>query len=40
MPSMRIAMKDLQLSRMHVVHAGKDRFPLADGLTAIAAQRL
>lgn len=39
-PSMRIAMKDLQLSRMHVVHAGKDTFPLADDITAIAARRL
>ena len=37
---MRIAMKDLQLSRMHVVHAGTDTFPLADGLTAIATRRL
>lgn len=33
-------MKDLKLSRMHVLHAGKETFPLADGIRAIAARRL
>ena len=39
-PSMRIAMQDLKLTRLHVVHSGKDTFPLGDGITAVAARRI
>jgi hypothetical protein len=38
--NMRIALQDLKLDRLHVVHAGKDSFPMGDRLTAIAAIRL
>jgi predicted AAA+ superfamily ATPase len=39
-PSMRIAMRDLSLDRLVVVHAGDDSFPLGDGIEAVAARRL
>jgi hypothetical protein len=39
-PSMRIAMQDLKLDHLWVVHAGKDTFPLGERMTAIAAARL
>lgn len=39
-PSMRIAMHDLRLDRLYVVHAGKDSFPMGDRMTAVAARRL
>lgn len=39
-PSMRSAMRDLELDRLDVVHAGRHTFPLADGVTAVAARRL
>lgn len=35
-PSMRIAMEDLGLDRLDVIHAGNDTFPLADGVRAVA----
>ena len=38
--SMRVAMKDLKLDRLVVVHAGNDSFPLGDGIRAVAAKRL
>lgn len=39
-PSMRSALESLQLSRLDVIHAGSETFPLARGMRAIAAQRL
>jgi predicted AAA+ superfamily ATPase len=39
-PSMRLAMSDLRLTRLDVVHAGSETFPLAKGVTAVAANRL
>jgi predicted AAA+ superfamily ATPase len=39
-PSMRIAMRDLRLDRLYVVHAGKETFPMGDRVTAVAARRL
>ena len=38
--SMRIAIQDLRLDRLFVVHAGQDSFPLGDGIQAIAARSL
>lgn len=38
--SMRIALADLALDRLFVVHAGPRSFPLADRLEAIALERL
>jgi hypothetical protein len=39
-PSMRSALKDLKLERLDVVHAGKDTFPLATNVRAVAIERL
>jgi len=39
-PSMRHAMADLKLSRLDVVHAGEQSFPLAKGVRAVAFSRL
>jgi predicted AAA+ superfamily ATPase len=39
-PSMRIALHDLKLSRLYVVHAGEETFPLQKRITAVAARRL
>ena len=39
-PSMREAMADLHLTRLDVVHAGSETFPLAKGVRAVAAGRL
>ena len=38
--SMRSALEDLKLARLDVVHAGKDTFPLAKRVRAVAADRL
>jgi predicted AAA+ superfamily ATPase len=38
--SMHSAMEDLKLTRLNVVHAGEDTFPLARGVRAVAAGRL
>jgi len=38
-PSMRIALEDLRLERIDVVHAGRDTFPLAEGIRAVSASR-
>ena len=38
--SMHSALKDLRLTRLDVVHAGKDTFPLATTVRAVAASRL
>lgn len=39
-PSMRSAFRDLKLSRLDVVHAGRETFPLAPRLRAVALTRL
>lgn len=38
--SMRVAMDDLELDALDVIHAGKHTFPLAPGIRAVAAARL
>ncbi len=38
--SMAIALEDLRLDRLDVVHAGSDTFPLADKIRAVAIDRL
>jgi len=38
--SMRSAMSDLDLSRLDVIHAGSDTFPLAAGVRAVSLGRL
>ena len=38
--SMHVALEDLSLSSLDVIHAGKDTFPLAPKVRAIAARRL
>ena len=39
-PSMRIALHDLKLARLDVVHAGSHTFPLAPKIRAVALSRL
>jgi predicted AAA+ superfamily ATPase len=39
-PSMRSALEDLELTRLDVVHAGSESFPLAPRVRALAAERL
>jgi len=39
-PSMRSALESLQLTRLDVIHAGSETFPLARDVRAVAAQRL
>jgi predicted AAA+ superfamily ATPase len=39
-PSMRVALADLRLDELTVVHAGKESWPMADGVRAVAAHRL
>ena len=39
-PSMRIAMADLELDQLTVIHAGKECWPMADKMRAVAATRL
>jgi uncharacterized protein len=39
-PSMRIAMRDLKLDSLDVIHAGNDAFPLAKGIRAVGLTRL
>lgn len=39
-PSMRIALEDLKLDSLEVVHAGKDAFPLARNVRAVPLARL
>ena len=38
--SMRIAVEDLGLSTLDVVHAEFDTYPLSDGIRAVAVSRL
>jgi len=39
-PSIRSALADLALTRLDVIHAGSETFPLAGSVRAVAAQRL
>lgn len=39
-PSMRIALEDLELERIDVLHAGTETFPLADRIRAVSAYRI
>ena len=39
-PSMRTALKDLELSRIDVIHAGPESYPLAASVHAVSASRL
>jgi uncharacterized protein len=39
-PSMRIAMEDLKLDRIEVIHAGQDTFPLATNVRAVAFREM
>jgi predicted AAA+ superfamily ATPase len=39
-PSIRSALADLSLTRLDVVHAGRETFPLAGSVRAVAARRL
>jgi len=39
-PSMRIALRDLRLDELVVVHAGRDTFPMAPGIRAVPLTRL
>jgi predicted AAA+ superfamily ATPase len=39
-PSMRSALKDLQLKRLDVIHAGSETFPLGRNIRALSAERL
>jgi len=39
-PSMRIALRDLKLSRIDVIHAGAETFPLAPRIRAVALSRV
>lgn len=38
--SMHSAVRDLSLERLDVVHAGRDTFPMAEGIRAVALARL
>jgi hypothetical protein len=37
---MRIALADLRLDRLDVIHAGAETFPLAERVRAVALSRL
>jgi hypothetical protein len=39
-PSMRSAMQDLRLTRLDVIHAGQETFPLADQIRAVSMTRM
>lgn len=39
-PSMRHALADLKLTRLYVIHAGEQSFPMAEKIDAIAFERL
>jgi predicted AAA+ superfamily ATPase len=38
--SMRIAIEDLKLQRLDVIHVGRDTYPLSDGIRAVALSRV
>ena len=37
---MRIAMEDLKLERLEVIHAGKNAFPLSERIEAVPLERI
>ena len=37
---MRNAAEDLELDRLDVIHAGRETFPLGEGIRAVAARRI
>jgi hypothetical protein len=39
-PSLRTALADLRLSRLDVIHAGDETFPLAPRIRAVAIRRI
>ena len=39
-PSMAIAMKDLKLDRLEIIHAGKKSFPVAEHIQAVPLERI
>jgi hypothetical protein len=39
-PSMRIALEDLHLDRIDVLHAGRDTYPLGDRIRAVSTYRI
>jgi predicted AAA+ superfamily ATPase len=39
-PSMRIALEDLRLDRLDVIHAGSETFPLSDRVRAVSVHRV
>ncbi len=39
-PSMRIALNDLRLDELIVIHAGRDTFPMAPGIRAVPLDRI
>ena len=39
-PSMRLAIAELDLDHLYVVHPGSESFPLSDTVTAVAASRV
>src|SRR5207249_4405626 len=39
-PSMRIALHDLKLDRLDVIHAGEHAFPMADRIRAVPLRRI
>jgi predicted AAA+ superfamily ATPase len=39
-PSMRIALEDLRLERVDVLHAGKETYPLAERIRAVSVYRI
>jgi predicted AAA+ superfamily ATPase len=38
--SMQVAMRDLKLDSLDVVHAGRETFPLTSGIRAVGLSRL
>jgi hypothetical protein len=38
--SMQVSLADLKLTRLFVIHAGKDLFPLAERVTALPAEKI
>jgi predicted AAA+ superfamily ATPase len=39
-PSMRVALEDLKLERLDVVHAGSETYPLSERVRAVSARRI
>ncbi|HEX7507255.1 MAG TPA: hypothetical protein VF550_10825 [Polyangia bacterium] len=39
-PSMQVALQDLKLDSLDVIHAGRDNFPLAKNIRAVSLHRV